>query len=208
MKAIQLCELGSDTPIAQACAKCRRVYQIGDAFAERCCDRRCMDCGASISSSGLVRCNDCAAKHSAVVEAERFDKAEKIDAADYDGPVYQPQLGDGSRAYGGTIGDMLDNWDDFFGDDVPPPTYAWACTKRRLQIDLDSLIEQACDDHYEDAESDLRDTAGFAELEAAVKQFNDAVTTETWEPDYKRAVLLQVADPDPTQRAGAEDENS
>jgi hypothetical protein len=53
-------------------------------------------------------------------------------------------------------------------------------------VDIDSAIEQALEEAYEDAEFDYLD-----ELYAFMKQWNDKQNLKSYSPDYKKILLLK-----------------
>jgi hypothetical protein len=70
------------------------------------------------------------------------------------------------------------------------PLFAHCCTSRGLNIDLDSILENATEEMHEDARDDL---SGIDELQSAVDAFNKAnESVRTWDPDYKRKVSIPV----------------
>src|SRR5690348_14157623 len=101
----------------------------------------------------------------------------------YTGPVYLDGVGRGSFG------------DGFFSDAQEPsehldlqegerPRFAHCCTPRGLSIDLDSILENATEEMYDDCRDDLN---GVDELQTAVYAFNAAnESIRTWDPDYKR----------------------
>lgn len=86
----------SDSPdvVAWLCATCRAVYpEHHQDLATRCCDRTCHWDGCSASrATCYVYCDEHRKAHAAQLERERFEKAEKIDAAGYVGFVFKECL--------------------------------------------------------------------------------------------------------------------
>lgn len=122
-------------------------------------------------------------------EAERFDSAEKIHQEKYEGWIFCD--GVGSQGFSESVQDFWENWENRgteCGDE--PPKYAWACTENHfVQADISDLTGAMEGNAYEDF--DFNDLNGLPEIEAALKAFNEAnVDKITYEPDYKRAVIL------------------
>lgn len=126
---------------------------------------------------------DASSFYSAERERKRFEKAEKIPAAEWNGPVYW------NDNYYSDVDDFLDQMaDEEFFEDVK---YVWACDDVRpaCQLDLDSIIESATEDAYEDFETD--DLTGLEDLEKAIETFNKLnEKPETWYSNEKIAIIL------------------
>jgi hypothetical protein len=120
-------------------------------------------------------------------DAEVLDKAELID--DYDGPVYLDRVGNGSYGDGffSDVHELSEHLDFHEGD---RPLFAHCCKERGFSIDLDSVLENAAQEMYEDIADDIE---GVSELQNAVDAFNKANSSlKTWDPDYKRKVAIPV----------------
>lgn len=121
-------------------------------------------------------------------EAERFERAEKIAAADYNGWVI---CGDD---YYPSVSEYLDyieseNYDLGEEDEkVLPEEYVWACAGTPCcQINLDHIIENATDEAHEDYNGPM----GVKELQKAVDEFNKLNEDDlSYTPDYKKAIIL------------------
>lgn len=114
------------------------------------------------------------------LEAQRFEKAEKVDK--WDGYIY---VGD---QYYDSVEDFLDQTEK---DDTPD--YVW-CTKPTQIISgltVDDVVEnQICDRGWEDM--GINDLNGVAELQAALNKFvqeNEEVVS--YYPDYTKALILK-----------------
>lgn len=171
-----------------ACGQCRAVHQH-NATAVQCCeDRKCPDCGTQQYGG---RCSPCRHIEDVKREAARFEKAEKI--TDYSGPVYVDD-----DEYHRDISDYLEavaerGEDIEEGEEKPERrAYVWACHSRPVcSLDVDSVIEHATQDAYEDFTPD--DLSGKAELKAALEAFNEKNRDVlVYEPDFKRAVLINI----------------
>ncbi len=171
-----------------ACGKCRIVHR--DQFlALQCCeDRKCPSCGALEKYGGF--CAPCRDIEDAKREAARFEKAEKIPEADYAGAVYF----DDDKFFRDTE-ELREHCADC---DRELPKYVWACHERPVcTLDYERITEDATQDAYEDFTSD--DLDGKAELVAALDAFNERNKgVVVWEPDLKRAVILEPCTTQPT----------
>jgi len=127
-----------------------------------------------------VICDACRERRAAEREQALFDKAIKVSADSYDGPVW-----DGVD-YFSDIADMLDV---YACGGCKPPSYVWACTKSRLSLDASEIIDDALEaqEHHEDARDQLVD---LGELQMALDEWCGRQTLESWFADYKVAVVL------------------
>jgi hypothetical protein len=193
-------DTGSEDVIAYACGKCGTVaagigkgsnmfHDMADAkaFAERHCGPwTCEKCGAEHNRSYQPTCNKCfhqgLAEYSAKRERELFEKAEKVPAASYDGPVYW----DGSSYNDGFFASLDDLLDWCACEDDKPPDYVWPCYIGHPSVDFDAACESALCDTYEGAELDAED-----ELREFLKQWNAKQTSEIWEPRHNHALIIE-----------------
>jgi hypothetical protein len=176
---------GTSKPIAQACGKCGRVYQLNDAFAERCCDPRCADCGGP-ADKGWVCCEPCRSKREAAREAERVAKAVSMPESEYSGPVFWD--GGPNEGFAQDVDEFRDHWES--DRDDPLPLYVWACTETRREIpSADTIIENASQDSFEDCYERMMDGDTDA-LQKAIDAFNDSISCIEWNPDYSRRIVL------------------
>lgn len=172
------------------CGICPLIHrgERGRIAAEKCCGPYACDiCGAA-TPTYHTKCSTCRSIEEIAKEAARFEKADKV--TDWTGPVFCEGIGyeDG---YFRTVGELMDAILDGDGDDgIPVVKYCWACTSRpSCRLDYDRIIENASDDAHEDFEPAM--LIGASELEAAIGVFNEANKDfQTWEPNYRLAVLL------------------
>jgi hypothetical protein len=162
-----------------ACGKCRLIHTHRD-LADRCCEPYiCPHCGKPVEEKHRTAHHDC-------TEKDKISKAEKLEA--WDGWVYLD--GHGYRdGYFLSLDELIEYLDDEEID--PRPEWAFLCQTMPFKgPDIGNIIEQCCDDMYEDAEDSL---SGLDELEVAIKEFNEANKgTVSYYPDYKRAVRIPV----------------
>lgn len=186
----------TDEVIAYACGKCGlvvgSVLEHGDRAkveAETHCGPWiCQECGAEHKRRHQQTCDPCfrarLTKRDKEREAAAFEKAERVTPKDYSGPVFW----DGGGCNDGffATGDELEDW--CACEEIPLPPYVWTCRTINPSLDFVSLCEQALDDQYEDCELDAED-----ELKEFLEKWNAKQTSETWEPNYKRVVILGEA---------------
>jgi len=180
MNAIELYHADGKPCGIYHCEKCRIVHREKQ-LADECCLPRICECGAECPQYYTV-CDDCRRKKDIARERARFDAAEKLTA--WSGPVCEPH---GDR-YARNIDELLDLLDE---DETPE--YVWTCSERPVcHLDYDSIIEGATSDAYEDFDPGSLD--GEAELMKALEVFNAANKENVvWEPDYKKALVLEAA---------------
>lgn len=166
------------------CSECRVVHRTKEE-AELCHGERLCGCGNKVMQGYYQKlCSDCQSKEwrekEAKREAERFEAAKKITAAEYDGEhVY---LGDN---YYDSVEDAIDQFLE--GQE---PEYVWACTTHGIrQAELEDVTQNIVENLWEDA--DTNDLNGLDEMQAAIDAFNKAnESLQLWEPDYSTAILV------------------
>ena len=178
---------------AWACGKCRYVA-LSEEHARSCCATLQCPCGKTIERKHWKVCRDCEnaryTEEQERKENEAFEKAEKVQAKDWDGPVVL----NGDRFFS-CVEDLLDDLD---GED--DPKYVWACRKVGLGFDADDVINNALEsqEHHEDARDSI--THGdVEELQALLTTWATKQRVETWWEDRTKAVILnlpQVEDQD------------
>jgi hypothetical protein len=196
MNAIYL-HLPDGTPTKWSmCSECNTVAAPGNFdLSQKCCT--CYDCGEPLpkderipyvtGSGKSLYHRECERKRRAARDAEVLEKAELV--TDYDGPVYLEGVGRGSYgdAFFETAQELSEHLDFHEGE---RPLFAHCCTARGLSIDLDTVLENATEEMYDDCRDDLD---GVDVLQSAVDAFNAAnESIRTWDPDYKRKVAIPV----------------
>jgi hypothetical protein len=197
MGAVELYKQDGSTAGIFYCSQCRIVYRTKED-AEWCHGDKLCGCGKKIESiySRQSKCRDCDSlelkEKERKREAERFEAAIKIKAADYSGEhVY---CGD---SYYDSVEDAIDQFLE--GQE---PDYIWACKDNSLPtVDLEDVTCNLLDNMWEDA--DTSDLNGIDELEAALTAFNEAnKSVLVWGPDYSTAILVnRIAAPAGIQSA-------
>ncbi len=181
-----------------ACGNCGTFYSTiagedkARRNAERCHNsiRTCEKCGAEVKADRR-KCESCDRaendefrENSAKKELARFEKAPKVKLADYKGEyLWFP---------GSMIGNdgflRSDEVEDDFEDDEMPE-YAWACGSFGLRMDADSIIENALDNHHEDAGENVGDE-DRKELQAILDAWCAKQRVTSYEP-IDEVVLLR-----------------
>ena len=187
--AVALKRDGETDVAAWQCRTCETIFpsDYGDA-ANNCCPKRCAgdDCETVVERHRLC-CPPCLKRHEAAVERERFEKAEKVAAKDYEGWVYSDvdptHYGEGY--YAGI--EELDQHCESRG--IAMPAYVWACDKTVAHSRADDVIEQALSEHHSDA-GDQINSAQVDALQDVLDEWWADVPIVTWTMDYDRAVVL------------------
>lgn len=190
MNAIELFHADGKTAGIYHCEKCRIVKRT-KAEADQCCAPvKCADCGSENVPKYYTVCDACRHKKEADREAERFAKAEKV--TEWSGAIYSDGRGwnEGFFANVEDLEDWLACEEEDDGSQPDRPEYVWTCDDKPFcQLDYDHIIENAIQEAYEDWEPDS--ITGADALKAAIEAFNEANKEHvSWEPNYKRALLL------------------
>jgi hypothetical protein len=178
------------------CSECHTVAAPGNFdLSQKCCT--CYDCGEPLPKDERTPYADgtgrslyhraCEQKRRTARKAEILEEAELV--VGYDGPVYLDGVGKGSFG-DGFFSDAQELSEHLDFSEGERPLFAHCCTPRGLSIDLDSILENATEEMYEDCRDDLN---GVDELQSAVNAFNVAnESIRTWDPDYKHKVAIPV----------------
>lgn len=116
----------------------------------------------------------------------RFEKAQKIPAADYDGWVYSDCFDD----YFDCVESFLERLEEC-DEDFVRPTFVWACNEKQfLQLpSAEDIVDDYAENRHEDWDSSQAD--GLKELDEAISKFNEAnKDAVAYWADYSRAVIL------------------
>ena len=186
--AIELFHADSKPAGVWYCSQCRNVYGTEEA-AQGCHGALLCACGEPRDRS-YPNCQECRNKEWAATlkakEAARFEAAAKVPESEYkDAQVFDECSGD----YFNSFDELREHYE---ADGDPLPAYAWACRDIGVrEADIGMIIEPILDEMWEDA--DVDDLYGVDELDAAVSAFNEANKgVHVWEPDYTRAIILEV----------------
>lgn len=154
------------------CSRCKLLSR-DQQEAEKCCT--CLGCGKPTDHLSCW-CEECWQKNEQAKEAEAVSKAQQVDPATYDGPVYNPKI----DYYAQSLADGLDMWPDL--------EYFWACTVSPVvNLVLGEILEEQTQEAPDGF--DVDDLDGLEDLEVAVAKFNDLnKDVVKWEPDYGRVI--------------------
>ncbi len=170
---------------AWACGKCRCVA-LDEQRARECCATKICRCGRPIERRHWLICDACEnaafKEKQERKEAAAFEKAVKIPAKDYDGPVTV----NGEKFFA-CVEDLIGEYEE--GEE---PEYVWACRIARLVFDASDLIDFVLEsqEHHEDARDSIAD-GDVKELQALLNTWVAKQTVETWWEDRTRAVILK-----------------
>lgn len=188
---LELAVKGRAETALYACGDCGkvwspRIYACRDDLAheaarrsaDECCAPRYCACGVEVDVAWSA-CAPC-----------RLSK--KLQSCtiviDYTGPVeadgYEGGWGEG---YFAGVPDLIGACKDY---EVEPPAYCHPCNSVPLQLDLNQILESACDDQHEHAGDQI---VGAEELAKAVDAFNAAQTCVSYYPDRSRVIVLDQA---------------
>lgn len=160
-----------------SCGKCGLVYRDRTLSARCCKPYVCRYCGKEVEDKHLMAHKECADK-------DQIAKAEKLES--WDGWVYLDGYGY-KEGYFESLEDLL----EYLDDDGTHPRPEWAFVCKTIPFkgpDIGNIIENCCEDMYEDAEDSL---SGLDKLELAIKEFNEANKgMVSYYPDHKRAVRI------------------
>lgn len=95
-------------------------------------------------------------------------------------------IGEYKELYKGRYSSLL-SFDEFFEEKVPK--VLWICEKHELSIDAYSIVEQACEELYEDAIEQIQD---IHELQSFLNEWTKKQTgTTTYYPAYKKYIKVR-----------------
>jgi hypothetical protein len=181
------------------CSECRIVHKT-EGEAQACHGVRLCECGAPCERY-RSQCHECQSKQwleeSEKKEAERFAKASKIPANEYNGGWVFSEDHD---RYFDSVEALLEYIEDDGEEGETAPEYVWACKDIGVpQAHIDSIMENCLDGMWEDA--DGSDLNGVEELQAAVDAFNEAnKSISVYQVDYKTAILIDSGKPNEKTR--------
>ncbi len=178
--------MNTTTTEAYICGQCG-AKSFNKDLAEQCCKNyNCRVCGVELDRYRTI-CGLCS-------EKSRFEKAQKIPAAEYTGWVYWEGHGY-NEGFFESLAELIDYCD--YGErgeregernKIPLPEYVWACKVMTFKLDADRIIEDAYEEAHEGAADNLK---MVDELEAFCKEFNEANKDNvTYYVDDGRVVML------------------
>jgi len=121
-------------------------------------------------------------------DADRFEKAEKVDAADWSGWVF-----DGGDSYHASVDDWLERWADNHTDGDDIPTHIWAAESEKVvsELDIEDVLQPSIEARGWE-EMDSGDFHGVENLKFALDRFvylNRNVVSYRENP--KKAILVE-----------------
>lgn len=164
------------------CPKCRRTC-LDERQAEECCEPTVCKCGNTCGSPWTI-CDKCLEKKHQEKEREMFEKAKKVPQKEYVGPVFDR---DHSEWYP-SVDEMIER---LFDDLKEIPKYAWAATINKLSLNAQSIVDNALEDHHEDAEVDDNEVK---KLQSLLDEWCASQGVESWEEDTSTVVLIDPVD--------------
>lgn len=185
--------------VGYACGECSR-FHIAPAFldaegarlealgnANRCCaPRACDTCQAPLGERRNLLCFPCEQKAREDRSRECFDAARKVDAAGYDGWVSWPDHGP-NEGYFASVDDLLAYCAD---EGVEPPAYVWGCLELAFQINAHDVIENALEEHHEEAKYKISDES-IGELQEFLVAWCAKQDVKSYYEDRSTAVIIK-----------------
>ena len=181
---------------AYKCSKCGRAYMFL-TDADNCCKPKiCEDCGKELPrNSYYTVCDSCKTKRwaeeSDQKEKERYEKATKCEYQDCPGDqkimMYSESYGY-DEGYFSDIDELIEYCES---EDIRVPGYCWSTEQINMSIDADSIIENVCEELFEDAESYI-DNSDRKELQEFLNKWCAKQTaTTTYGVCYKYAIKVE-----------------
>lgn len=194
-----------DRTVGYACADCGAMYTTvtfgggpdgllaAHHAAQAHCHHYC-SCGQPVVI-GRTRCDDCWRTVVGDKEQKVFKAAVKVTIEEYDDqPVYWESIPGGSSMTGDgyylNIEEFLDRCEE---EEMDVPEYIWATKPVSLTLDAEYLLENALTEHAEDTRDSISTDAEL-ELQALLDGWCDKQKVKSWEPDYKKAIVLHPKD--------------
>lgn len=189
---------GVDEIIAYACPECGTIVTpnsfSGDMvatkeYAATHCVFSCGECRAPMEKKSSL-CVICWTAKQDGKEVARFERATKINEAYYNDPVYwEDHEGGMGEGYFVNVDEVRDYCET---NDIPLPAYVWACSPVKLEISVDSILEEAFRGHYESARDSLDENAE-KKLETFLNAWCEEQDIKSWEVSY--ALVIELDQP-------------
>lgn len=173
------------------CGKCRIVHRE-KLFAEQCCATKYCDCGKPLPNY-YTRCFECQRIKATERTQAQIEAAEKL--TDWDGWVCDPNGRGDQDGYFESLDAMIEWYGDAEDDEgeMKLPEFVFTTTPIHFQVDLDSAIESALEDHHEDAAESLD---GREEIEKLVREWAARQSLVSYQIDYKRVIPTTAKPPE------------
>lgn len=191
MRVLELFTANQKSAGVFACGECKIVHKT-QAAAEQCCDWKCHKCGAKTDRFS-TQCSACWDIVRAEGHARRLAAAKLV--TEYDGWICCESGCGSNDGYFQSIEDYVDyiydeGWGDPESDECREwPEFVFACEKEVKGIDVGHVIENLCEDGYEDMGENF---TGMDELRAAVDAWNakNQNGLTCWSVDYKKKIAV------------------
>lgn len=171
------------------CENCRKSY-INKRVAEDCCkdkpvNNTCRVCGIEVKKPWLI-CGVCKTKG-------YYENAQKIPYKDYVVAMFYSE--DIDKFYSEYEELEEDIYNNAFDEKIPEseivyPKWAFGCKEIPFKISIDSALEHASEEMYEEFDCD-RDIVDLKELHEFIEQWNRKQTARAYDVDYKTVVLFE-----------------
>lgn len=198
---------GSDPPVAFACPKCGLLFILNKnehpedieykkKQAAAHCVKNCI-CGKPLDYHYYLRCKECRELLDKAKERKRFEEAQKLSIEDYpEHPVYweghRGDMGGEDSAYFSGIDAVLDYCEN---EGVDIPEYVWACSRKDLHLDAETILQDALERHSMDPENvDIPTKPHGERLQAFLDAWVKELDIHAWFQDKTRAVLLRASE--------------
>lgn len=199
------------------CRDCTMTHPIakqvgpdyGDACAQarlnaiRCCNRVC-ECGTPVEAQCYLYCEACRNKHEVEREHIRYKHAKKISPLEYNGWVFVEGYGNNDGYFASL--EVLRDHCRIHRKQLP--AYVWTCLPLEFEIDADSIIDSALDEHYEDASDNITSVARGA-LQYMLDAWTEKQGIKTYTVDDDVAVVIPeqwIVESQTWQKAAAQED--
>lgn len=187
MNSYELISPKTDKPCGVfACGVCNRI--VAKKLIDTCCAP--CKCGQPSRNRFECRCDECANADSRNRRQALLDKAEEIE---WDGEMMllSTELVNSRDGWYANPDEVLEELAEreTHGDRFERPVFVFASRKMVRGLDLGHLLEQMCEDTFEDAGDSISDAA-VKELQRHVDKFNEANAITYYEPDYSKKVRI------------------
>lgn len=165
---------------AWKCEKCGIAY-TNKITADNCCKEAkvevptCKVCSCKVDEYRTI-CDSCLSK-------ERYQNGTKIKYSEYE---LEWLFDNNTDKYFADI-DALNDY--YLDEGLPLPKWCYGCIPIPFAIDIDSALESSSEKMYEDFEYDT-DAVDTGELIDFINKWNKKQTTNSYEIDYKKIVLI------------------
>lgn len=155
--------------------------------------RLCPYCGKPYKYQGIMHC-DCKTQKKLDEEnisqywQEKLDKAVEIEESEVKTMLYCREF----DKYYSSVAECMEEWEDYYCHQFSlkeRPQKLWVTTAIDLHIDAETVIEEACEDMYEDAIECIDETEQD-ELQEMLNKWCDRQGMTTYYPCYEKYVTI------------------